>query len=40
MMDWTFVFVAAIVVGLGARVKKWRRKEMVAVLGDLGGVCW
>lgn len=44
MMDWTLVLVADMVAGLGARVKKWRRKEMVAVfwgelLGVLEGVC-
>jgi hypothetical protein len=37
MMDWTLVFVADMVVGLGARVKKWRKKEMVAVLGCFDG---
>ena len=36
MMDCTFVLVADMVAGLGARVKKWRRKEMVAVVGG----CW
>lgn len=36
MMPWAFVFAADIVVGLLARVKKERRKEMV---GD-GGVVW
>lgn len=44
MMDCTFVLVADMVAGLGARVKKWRRKEMVAVgwgvavlAGDVSG---
>jgi hypothetical protein len=32
MMDWTLVFVADIVVGEGARVKKWRRNEILAVV--------
>lgn len=33
MMDWTLVFVADMVVGLGARLKKRRTKEeMVAVV--------
>lgn len=38
-MDWTLVLVADIVVGEGgeARVKRVRRKEMVAVLGGLLG---
>lgn len=35
MMDCTLVFVADMVAGLGARVKKWRRNEMVAVVGGL-----
>lgn len=39
MMDCTFVFVADIVVGLGARLKKRRMKyEMVAVLEGCEGV--
>ena len=34
MMDWTLVFVADMVVGEGARVKKWRRNEILAVVGS------
>ncbi len=40
-MDWTLVFVADMVAGLGAREKKRLRKDMVAVLVlGLGVVDW
>jgi hypothetical protein len=36
MMFWTLVLVADMVAGEGARVKKLRRKEMVAVVARAG----
>ena len=38
MMDCTFVFVADIVVGLGARLKKRRIREEMAAVGDADGM--